>query len=307
MPEASPPVKIQEKQPKLVCALHEAVSERLGRPAYCRRAKDQPTWWVSDPVFSFVQHGMKKGQTGYRVGYHVRLGDAPHVAFFLVHSPLMARLFKKNLQVSTLVSVARETARFRKRHIAYWSSSFAENQSEPVLTVASRKIDRFLASIEEFDRRVGLGRDLFPRVPNSGINGGPAPVAGNDFFFMLADKKSALQSKINMHELVDISWPLFLCLYPIDAVERRNASLARSLRSKQISPRCEFSLIQHTRGDIARECRGDLQAAHIKPHSLGGSDRMENGLWLCQYHHKMTERKLKGRRDRASVQVRYIG
>ncbi|HEX5268846.1 MAG TPA: hypothetical protein VFW33_00100 [Gemmataceae bacterium] len=47
------------------------MSEKLGRPAHCRKVRNRQQWYVSDPVFSFVQHGMKKGDTGYRVGFMV--------------------------------------------------------------------------------------------------------------------------------------------------------------------------------------------------------------------------------------------
>ena len=40
--------------------------------------------------------------------------------------------------------------------------------------------------------------------------------------------------------------------------------------------------------------------------SGGGSDQPENGLWLCEYHHRSTEGKLKGKRFKGAITVRLI-
>ncbi len=57
------------------------------------------------------------------------------------------------------------------------------------------------------------------------------------------------------------------------------------------------------------DCDGSaVEAAHIIPYARGGSDRAWNGVWLCSKHHKMTEGRLSGCRDRSdlmSVQVRF--
>jgi len=72
---------------------------------------------------------------------------------------------------------------------------------------------------------------------------------------------------------------------------------------------CEFRKIRGTEKSLIEEdCPDDdnLQAAHIKPHATGGSDEPENGLWLCAYHHRVTEGHLKGRRDASGVNVRFV-
>lgn len=288
--------------------LDEAVSERLGRPAHRRKVKNQNQWWITDPVFSFVQHGMRKGQTGYRAGYFLSAMGSPFIAFFLVHSPLLAALFKRNLVFSTLTSVLEQTQDYRRQHRVHWSSRFASVNVNPNVCVESRDHDEVIDVLRNFNRKFGFVDDLFPRVPNRGVSGGKAPVAGNDFFVRLADKVSRIGTRGGIQKLVDLSWPLFLCLYPVSAIEKRCASLARALKSLKLEHRCEFSRIRKPRSHgLSLECRGTLQAAHIKPHSRGGSDRPENGLWLCEFHHRLTEGKLEGHRGRTEINVQYVG
>jgi hypothetical protein len=76
---------MMKRYPRIVQWLTDAVGEKLGRPAYCRKVLNQDEWYISDPVFSFVQHGMKKGTTGYRVGYRVDLGQKA-IFFDLINS-----------------------------------------------------------------------------------------------------------------------------------------------------------------------------------------------------------------------------
>src|SRR5258708_7558563 len=107
--------------PAVVIHLADATSERLGRPAHCRKVRSREEWYVYDPVFSFVQRGMRKGQTGYRLGYKIDL-VCREVSFVLVHSPVIARLFKHNLVLSSMIAVLRSTEEFRQLHWVYRSS-----------------------------------------------------------------------------------------------------------------------------------------------------------------------------------------
>jgi hypothetical protein len=46
--------------PTIARYMIDAVSERLGRPAHCRKVSTWEQWYVYDPVISFVQQGVKK-------------------------------------------------------------------------------------------------------------------------------------------------------------------------------------------------------------------------------------------------------
>jgi hypothetical protein len=52
-------------------------------------------------------------------------------------------------------------------------------------------------------------------------------------------------------------------------------------------------------------CSGQTEGAHIKPHKKGGSDKLPNGVWLCQRHHRLTEGKLDGKRGLNVFEVKY--
>jgi hypothetical protein len=295
-----------ERYPRIVERLADAVGEKLGRPAYCRKVLNQDEWYISDPVFSFVQHGMKKGATGYRVGYRVDLGQK--VIFFnLVHSPVIALLFKRNLVFSSLIQVVQATASWRRLHWIYHSSKLAVRSGRDGQPLQADSLSNFVSLLEEFDHTHGFISDMFPKCRNTGKGEGQARVAGNTFYLLLADRLKPLHSQAGIDYFVEASWPLFLCLYPIKPIEGRSASLARNMRIRDIPQVCEFPFIRLPEGvAISPLCRGTIQGAHIKPDSLGGSDRAENGIWLCEYHHRTTEGKLSGRRNTGGLEVRFV-
>lgn len=83
--------------PPVVIECAKALETRLGRASYVRQVKNRDEWFITDPMFSFVQHGLRKGATGYRVGYFFS-AEENELAFYMVHSPVMAQLFKNNLR-----------------------------------------------------------------------------------------------------------------------------------------------------------------------------------------------------------------
>ena len=305
-----------EEPPQVVQRMVEALTFRLGRPASCRKVKNLQEWFVYDPVFSFIQKGMKKGATGYRVGYWLNFsdwfnfGNQPHFLFCLVHSPLMAKLFKHNLVVSSLLDVIQRTAEFRESHWLYRSSRVAQRHGHDGDRIEAGSAAELVAQIQDFNEAHDFIKDMFPRTwsrGKKGTLGKHARYAGNTFYLPLCDKPAALDSRAAVTRLVESSWPLLLCLYPIEPIERRYTDLARNLRSKSILRVCEFGAIRFPPGAaINGLCRGEVQGAHILPDSKGGSDRIENGLWLCEYHHRITEGHLSGRRGGLVLDVRYI-
>jgi hypothetical protein len=255
-------------------------------------------------MFSFVQHGLRKGATGYRVGYFVSLGENS-LSFYLVHSPVMAQIFKKNLHVSAIAHAVRGCAPFCANPRMMWSSRLARKDGEKWFGIEDN-VDEFLSWLDEIDERQFIA-DLFPRLENQKTGIGPSKWAGNDFRLLLAENISSLKAQ-DAVVIIEATWPLFLCLYPVSAIEQRVASLARNLRSAKIRKECEYARILDNPDEstISSLCRGEIEGAHIKPHSLGGSDRTENGLWLCQYHHRQTEGRLVGSRKGGVLNVRFI-
>ncbi len=300
---------MQDEWPEAVRILTDTVSGKLGRPAHCRKVKNREEWFVYDPVFSFVQLGMRKGGTGYRGGYKYQAADNT-LWFILVHSPVLAALFKRNLVFSSLLAVVKTTAKYRQIHYLQWDSKCAFEEKLPGSYLFCRKSDtkEFIDEIKHFDENVGFTSDLFPVLPNTGKGGGKAISAGNTFYLRLADAIEPTNLAKSLKELISLSWPLFLCLYPVAALEKRSASLAKKMIARKIPQVCEFTSIKFTDTSLSDElCRGQIQGAHIKPHIAGGSDLPENGLWLCEYHHRMTEGKLSGSRTGEMINVRFTG
>ena len=168
----------------------------------------------------------------------------------------------------------------------------------------------FVQRLRQFDEQSGFINDMFPKRHNS-RNDGKGLWAGNTFFALLSDLAKVFSSPSAIPEIVDRTWPLFLCLYPVEPIEKRSASLARGMRAAKIPIACEFTSITDLNklvgaGEVSPLCRGEIQGAHIKPDALGGSDRPENGMWLCEYHHRATEGKLAGRRNGTALDVRVL-
>ena len=292
--------------PDVVTRIAQAVEIKLGRPPYVRQVKNKNEWFITDPMFSFVQHGLRKGATGYRVGYRYE-AENDRILFCLVHSPIMAQLFKRNLTLSTLIHVAEATSRFRSSCSLYWDSRsvVGRRKGRTVRAIETDTTSELISDLQEFEDQYGFIRDLFPKIGNQKTGIGPATWAGNTFYLELASAKKA-NSAQRIASMVKASWPLFLCLYPIEAIEQRVACLARSLKAAKISIECEFTHIKGVtrKSKIDSNCRGTIEGAHIKPHAYGGSDRLNNGLWLCQYHHRETEGKLIGSRGLSRIDVR---
>jgi hypothetical protein len=296
----------ERRAPEVVLLLATALEARLGRPAYIRKVVNQRAWYITDPVFSFVQRGLNTGLHGYRAGFYVDFTSKPHhLDFLLVHSPTLARVFKRNLTVETLCDVAKATARYRTEHVLYRDSRRAQ------LTLEGREIRAdsirgFLEELRSFEERHGLVRDLFPRTWNRGRTGkaGPhATWAGNTFQLRICDEAEDVCSERAALQLVRQAWPLFRCLYPGKAKEVRTAHVARRLRDGKIPRRCELALLALPQGArLPSRCDGPLEGAHIVPYARGGTDRLDNSLWLCRRHHRATEGRLSGRR---SVGIRY--
>ena len=97
---------------------------------------------------------------------------------------------------------------------------------------------------------------------------------------------------------------MFLWLYPSKPLFNRDASLNRNLQ--KLVRQCEIKAIKNLPKNIlTTPCNGQIEGAHIKPHKLGGSDKLENGLWLCNKHHRMTEGKISGQRSLTKIEVTY--
>ena len=157
-------------------------------------------------------------------------------------------------------------------------------------------VNDLLQRIRSHNNDTDLQSDLFPTVPNTGkkLKSEYAVVAGNTFNLLLAQKLDVE----NISKVIEYSWPLFVMLYPQNPSFKRDANLARNLQVKIPKRQCEFIHIKSLPKDIkSLKCKGRLEAAHIKAHQFGGSDRFDNGLWLCSLHHRLTEGKIKGWRD----------
>jgi hypothetical protein len=142
----------------------------------------------------------------------------------------MAKLFKRNLVLSTLTEVLLESAEYRSEHFIYRSSKLAvrSGYEKDGYGIISGNIADFIFEIEHYDENYGFVKDLLPTKSNTGKGGGRAPVAGNTFYLLLVDKSTMLRTKKSINQLINLTWPLFLCLYQFKAIERRSAGLARS-------------------------------------------------------------------------------
>jgi len=153
----------------------------------------------------------------------------------------------------------------------------------------------FLNKIDELEK-YGFARSLFSKskVGKTGV--------GNIFGLCLANHCRG-EEIVNV---IEKSWPLFLWLYPTRPAFKRNAFLNRSLQ--KVERECEIKKIKNLPKTILETpCSGPIEGAHIIPYKNGGSDKLQNGVWLCNIHHRLTEGKLDGSRGVDRFEVEHKG
>lgn len=303
------------KEPRGVSFLKDALAERLGRPAATRAAKGNPSeWYIFDPCFAVIQRGMGESKRGYRSGIQVNNED---IAFVNIHSRTPAKLLRTNLRQrpEALINAAESCLHLRRYHYLHYSSRKVSRQTEAkkwidtVRIIESPRWKRFKQELES-DLN-GIAKDLFPDLPSTGVGTGEV-VRGSYFYLLLADYPRIESAKTEVAaqraaEVIDAAWHLFSCLYPWEAPKKRDASLRRAMLSNPGLQPCEYDQIIDA---PESSCDGlSVEAAHIIPYARGGSDRAWNGLWLCPKHHRMTEGRLTGSRNRSDlsqVNVRFL-
>lgn len=283
--------------PTVAELIQEVVSEKLGRPATLRTVKNRSDSFITDPVLSYVQTADRNRRRDYRLGFRWE-PQYKCLWFYMVHNPIGAETFKANLEMNHLFDVIRKTGSFRISNRILFSSRFQHDRTgEETVDIGSGSSREFIRDLKNFDDANILKKDLFPRLPNRGKSRTTkhAWAAGNQFGLLLATGEKVVFDKPTIKKIIDRAWPLFMALYPTQPLFKRDATLARQLFVRDRSKKCNHLSIQHLPKKIKEtECTGLIDAAHIKPHRLGGSDKAENGIWLCRQHHKLTEGKLKG-------------
>lgn len=277
------------KPPKTVTAIVGTVSEKLGREAIYRKVNNREEYFILDLAFSYFQKADRNRRNDYRSGYlylvHKR---KKRLLFALAHTPIMTTFFKNNFNYETFRGIIASTAKYRDEH--YLRCKKEGGPDEKFITTDS---DTFMNKLDELDT-FGFTNSVFAKskIDKTGV--------GNIFGVCLA----CSCKDEDILKAIEESWELFLWLYPSKPVFTRNASLNRKL--KKIEVRCEIGKINNIPKNIRRSvCSGQIEAAHIKPHKHGGSDKLSNGIWLCNHHHRVTEGKLEGSRGIDSFEVNY--
>ncbi|MEO0348835.1 MAG: HNH endonuclease signature motif containing protein [Cyanobacteria bacterium P01_A01_bin.15] len=304
-------------EPRGVNFIKDALAERLGRPAATRVAKSNPSeWYIFDPCFAVIQRGMGSDSKGYRSGIQINSED---ISFFNVHSRTPAKLLRTNLKQrpEALINAAEGCLHLRDYHYLHYSSrkiSCQTGAKKWIDTVRKIESSNWKVFKRELESELnGIVYDLFPELPSVGKAGTGESVRGSDFCLLLADYHRIEFAKTDeiaaqrATEVIDAAWHLFSCLYPWESPKKRDASLRRAMLSNPGLCNCEYDQIV---GAPKLSCDGlSVEAAHIIPYARGGSDRSWNGIWLCKKHHRITEGRLAGYRDRSDlsrVQVRFL-
>ncbi len=274
--------------PDIVNEIVRTVSEKLGREAIFRKVNNREQYFILDLAFSYFQKADRNRRNDYRSGYlYFRVGDKNHLLFVLAHTPIMTSFFKNNFDYEVFRNIIINTAKYRDEHFLRFKRN---SQQEKIRT---SHIKDFLGKLDELEK-VGFVKSVFAK-DTKGKTG-----IGNIFGLRLASDFS--QKDIN--KIIEKSWDLFLWLYPSKPVFKRNASLNRSLQ--RIENKCEIGKIRNLPKAILKTvCSGQVECAHIKPYKDGGSDKLANGMWLCNHHHRLTEGKLDGKRGLDTFEVKF--
>ena len=241
-----------------------------------------------DLAFSYFQKADRNRRNDYRSGYlYFKLKNTNHLLFVLAHSPIMTSFFKKNFDYEVFKNIIINTELYRDENSLRFKNKGKQERIKAI------DIKEFLNKLDEIEK-VGFAKSVFAK-DTKGITG-----TGNIFALSIA---RGFKGK-DINEIIEKSWDLFLWLYPSKPVFQRNASLNRSLN--KIENECEISKIKNLPKNILEtSCSGQIEGAHIKPHKDGGTDKLDNGLWLCKAHHRLTEGKLEGHRGINTFKVNF--
>ena len=274
--------------PEIVNDIVRAVSDRLGREAISRKVNNREQYFILDLAFSYFQKADRNRRNDYRCGYLFFEEEGKgHLLFVLAHSPIMTSFFKNNFDYAVFRNIVRDTAKYRDEHFLRLKKHSKYER------IKKTNIHEFLHELDEIEKN-GFTRSAFGK-DTKGKTG-----VGN--IFVLSLGRGFSQKDIS--KIIDKSWCLFLWLYPSKPIFTRNASLNRSLQ--KVKAQCEFGKIKNIPKNIlSTACSGQIEAAHIKSHKQGGSDKLSNGIWLCNHHHRITEGKLEGVRGIDAFEVSY--
>lgn len=270
----------------IVSEIIKAVSSNLGREAIYRRVNSREQYFVLDLAFSYFQKADRNRRNDYRSGYfYYRNDNDDYLLFVLAHSPVMMSFFKNNFNFNIFKDIIISTNQYR---VDNYLRIKRDGRQE---VIRGKDLKEFLCIIDTIEE-AGFANSVFAKSV-TGKTG-----LGNIFGLRLA-------SNINIdiiHEVIEKSWDLFLWLYPSKPLFTRNSSLNRSMH--EIDKKCEFCKIGNLPESICNSsCSGQIEGAHIKPYKDGGSDKLSNGVWLCSFHHRITEGKLTGTRGIDSLNV----
>lgn len=281
--------RMKSQYPSIVEKISQAISFKLGREATIRKVKNNDQYFILDLAFSYFQKADRNRRNDYRSGY-LFLKDKEGkscLLFVVAHAPIMFSFLLKNFDYLLFRQLVADTAMFRDKHYLEFT-----NRRQKQLII-EKSIQEFLVELDKIEVK-GFAKTVFARS-NSSEKG-----IGNIFGFEIARGFS----ENDVDEIIALTWDLFMWLYPSKPLFNRDASLSRSL--KKIEKRCEIKSIKNLPKHILNApCCTQIEGAHIKPHKLGGSDKLENGVWLCNVHHVLTEGKLSGQRTLTGIDVRY--
>ena len=278
------------KSSVIVDEIVQIVSEKIGREAICRKVKNRDEYFILDLAFSYFQKAERNTRNDYRSGYlYYKKGKINHL-FFVIASPIMMSFFSKNFIYDEFKEIILKTSKYRDSNYLRYCLSLKGKE-----IIREQNIYDFIDELDNLEksdfRKVVLKKNIHSAT---GI--------GNIFVLTLARNFNENDIK----KIISKSFNLFLWLYPSNPLFKRNASLNRSLANKVVR-NCEIRQIKFLPKSIFNEiCSGQIEAAHIKPHKNGGSDKLSNGLWLCNKHHRLTEGKLSGKRSIEQIEVKYI-
>lgn len=280
----------------------EVTTNLLGRETIVRKVKNKEQYYILDVAFSHFQKADRNRTVGYRTGYcYQELDGINYLKFIIVHSPIIAENFKNNFDFNIFIDSLRNTSKFRTFHYLVYDGKL-NNKFEKGIRFRYDNFHLFEDLLLDLNKLQDLKSLLFCKKKIDTKEGSKYPIAaGNTLYLGLANNL-----KIDdILEIIESTWDLFLWLYPTKPIFNRNANLNRSMKS--IKKTCEFKYIIDLPVNILNiKCDEKTEAAHIKPHQFGGSDKLENGLWLCKSHHKLTEGKLIGNRTLDIINVKFV-
>ena len=273
--------------------ISHALSERHARPMIYRQAgpynqvkNPHVAIYFNDPILHHIMPVKIGHRVDFRFGFIIERDFDPQIdayalfaGFSITNPTLSTRFMMPNLTVNLHEICGRLTSRLRRHDSNNGMLRFGLDDDGEYIGFAGGEDSELIEALRAY-ARLRKGSDTFTwkrahftavvRLQNYN---------GWDESDLVNGSEDVAESALRLFKQLDF---LYSMLFPRGlGPSRMSGGQSRALKSRQPDRRCSWSSDEN--------CRGAIDAAHIKPDRLGGHAVAGNLFWVCQFHHKLLD------------------